>query len=296
MNTLKVVLAFVELAFALKFLNVPDQTYHWGILDREVYLAFWIVIFSLLGFYLLGKIRFPADTEYPIQKNWFRFLSSIFVFTFVVYMIPGMFGAPLKAISGWLPPIETQDFSIPDIVREEVQTASFFSDEGQSKESATLIETPHYAEKLHLPYGIQGYFDYDQALRVAKKLNRPIFLDLTGHGCTNCRKVEASVWIDPRVKAKFANELVVATLYVDDKNIDLLPEDYIVNKEGEKITKLGDKNMFISLEKYHQNSQPCYLILDPDGEVLAGPLYSELNVERYLQFLDQGIQAFKSKN
>lgn len=296
MNTLKVILAFVELAFALKFLNVPDQTYHWGILDREVYLAFWIVIFSLLGFYLLGKIRFPADAEMPVQKSWLRFLSAIFVFTFVVYMIPGMFGAPLKAISGWLPPIETQDFSIPDIVREEVQAASFNADNGSSHESVFAVEQPHYAEKLHLPYGIQGYFDYDQALRVAKKLNRPVFLDFTGHGCTNCRKVEASVWIDPRVKAKFANELVVATLYVDDKNIDLLPEDYLQNNEGKPITKLGDKNMFISLEKYHQNSQPCYLIIDPSGEVLAGPLYSELNADKYLQFLDHGIQVFKTKD
>lgn len=292
MNTLKVVLAFVELAFALKFLNVPDQTYHWGILDREVYLAFWIVIFTMLGFYLLGKIRFPADAEMPIQKNWFRFLSAICTFTFVVYMIPGMFGAPLKAISGWLPPIKTQDFSIPDIVRDEVAATPFSA---VSPATTADLEKPHYADKLHLPYGIKGYFDYDQALRVAKELNRPVFLDFTGHGCTNCRRVEASVWIDPRVKERFANDLVVATLYVDDKSIKLHEEDCIKTDDGELLTTLGDKNMYISLQRYKQNSQPCYFVVDTDGTVLAGPQHSELDVEKYLEFLDKGISAYKNK-
>lgn len=293
MNTLKVVLAFVELAFALKFVNVPDQTYHWGILDREVYLAFWIVIFALLGFYLLGKIRFPADAEMPVQKSWFRFITAIFVFSFVIYMIPGMFGAPLKAISGWLPPMETQDFNITDNIREELETYSFTSN---GMDSSSKLETPHYAEFLHLPYGIKGYFDYDQALRVAKQSNKPVFIDFTGHGCTNCRRVEASVWIDKRVQERFANELIVATLYVDDKNIELLPEDYIKNNENQEITKLGDKNMFISLNRYQQNSQPCYFIVDTDGSVLAGPQFSELDVDKYLQFLDSGIQSFKKKH
>lgn len=284
MNTLKVVLAFIELAFALKFLNVPDQTYHWGILDREIYLAFWIVLFTMLGFYLLGKIRFPADDEMPVQKSWVRFFTSIFVFTFVVYMIPGMFGAPLKAISGWLPPIETQDFDINKIVREE------------SGSTAELSETPHYADKLHLPYGIKGYFDYDQALKVAKKSNKPIFIDLTGHGCTNCRQVENNVWIDKRVQEMFANDFIVLSMYVDDKTIELLPEDYITDNEGKTIKMMGEKNTFISNNKYKENSQPCYFVVDVDGSVLAGPTYREMNVEKYLEFLNSGLTAFKEKH
>ena len=288
MNTLKVSLAFIELAFALKFLNVPDQTYHWGILDREVYLAFWIVIFSLMGLYLLGKIRFPLDGEMPVQKSWFRFTLAIFVFTFVVYMIPGMFGAPLKAISGWLPPIETQDFDVNKIVREE-------SGSGPATATFSMDEAPKYGDRLHLPHGIKGYFDYDQALAIAKKAGKPLFIDFTGHGCTNCRNVESAVWEDRRVRNKFAEDFVVVALYVDDKNIQLAPEDQIKDQDGDPIVDLGGKNMFIQNTIYKENSQPCYFIVGPAGEVLNGPIYYELNVEKYLEFLDAGVKAYKEK-
>ena len=288
MNTLKVSLAFIELAFALKFLNVPDQTYHWGILDREVYLAFWIVIFSLMGLYLLGKIRFPLDNEMPVQKSWFRFILAIFVFTFVVYMIPGMFGAPLKAISGWLPPVETQDFDVNKIVREE-------SSSGPATATFSMDEAPKYGDRLHLPHGIKGYFDYDQALAVAKKAGKPLFIDFTGHGCTNCRNVESAVWEDRRVRNKFAEEFVVVALYVDDKNIQLAPEDQIKDQDGDPIVDLGGKNMFIQNTIYKENSQPCYFIVGPEGEVLNGPIYYELNVEKYLEFLDAGAKAYQEK-
>jgi len=288
MNTLKVILAFVELAFALKFLNVPDQTYHWGLLDREVYLSFWIVIFSMLGFYLIGKIRFPLDDERPVQKSWFRFILSIFVFTFVIYMIPGMFGAPLKAISGWLPPITTQDFDVSKIVREE-------SGSGTPK-TLQLQEPVKYADRLDIPFGIKGYFDYDQALRIAKAQNKPLFIDFTGHGCVNCRKVENAVWIDQKVRDKFAENFIVAELYVDDKNIKLAPEDQILDQDGDTINTLGSKNMFIQNTKYKENSQPCYFIVDIDGSVLTGPLHYEMSVEKYLEFLDSGIKAFQVKH
>ncbi|MBR4135565.1 MAG: thioredoxin family protein [Bacteroidales bacterium] len=286
MNTLKVILAFVELAFALKFINVPDQTYHWGILDREVYLAFWIVIFSLLGLYLMGKIRFPLDDEYPVQKSWFRFTLAIFVFTFVVYMIPGMFGAPLKAISGWLPPMTTQDFDISTIVRNESGNATY-----------QLDEDPLYADKLHIPFGIKGYFDYDQALRVAKKEGKPVFLDFTGHGCTNCRNVENAVWIDPEVRRIFAEELIVCTLYADDKTIELPKDEQgkLKDADGDPITMLGAKNRFIEQTKYHENSQPCYFVVDPDGNILSGPTYYERNVDTYIKFLREGIDKFNKK-
>ena len=289
MNTMKVMLAFVELAFALKFLNVPDQTYGWGILDREVYLAFWIVIFSMMGFYLIGKLRFPHDDEMPVQKSWFRYMLAIFTFSFVVYLIPGMFGAPLKAISGWLPPMPTQDFDISKIVRDETATFSdTFTETGE-------WEKPHYGDKLHMPHGILGYFDLDQALRVASKTKRPVFIDFTGHGCVNCRNVESAVWEDPRVRAKFAQDFIVVAQYVDDKVIKLLPEDQILDNNGNTITMLGKKAMFYEQNRYKENSQPCYFIVDVDGSILTGPLYYELNVDNYLKFLDEGVRLFREK-
>lgn len=293
MNTLKVVLAFVELAFALKFINVPDQTYHWGILDREVYLAAWIVIFSMMGLYLLGKIRFPHDDEMPVQKSWIRLFFTIITFTFVVYLIPGMWGAPLKAISGWLPPVTTQDFDVNKIVQEEIENATFST---SSSPEIQMSEQPKYADKMHLPYGIKGYFDYHQALRVAKIENKPIFVDFTGHGCVNCRNVESAVWKDSRIKKMFAEELIVAALYVDDKVVTLDPEDQIKDADGEMITKLGKKNMFIQNTIYKQASQPCYFILDTDGSILAGPLEYELNPDKYLKFLEEGVAAYEKKH
>ena len=292
MNTLKVILAFVELAFALKFINVPDQTYHWGILDREVYLAFWIVLFSLLGLYLLGKIRFPLDDEYPVQKSWFRFTLSIFVFTFVVYMIPGMFGAPLKAISGWLPPMTTQDFDVSAIVRNEVAANG-----GGQGATYQWTEEPLYADKLKIPFGIKGYFDYDQALRVAKKEGKPVFLDFTGHGCTNCRNVENAVWIDPEVRRIFAEEVIVCTLYADDKIIELPDNEKgkLKDADGDPITMLGAKNRHIEQTIYHENSQPCYFVVDPDGKILSGPTYYERDKDKYIEFLRAGIDKFNQQ-
>ena len=289
MNTLKVVLAFVELAFALKFINVPDQTYHWRILDREVYLSLWIVLFSLLGFYLLGKIKFPHDDDYPVQKSWFRFLLSVAVFSFVVYMVPGLFGAPLKAISGWLPPMTTQDFDISNIVRTESGSG------GATASTYQWTEEPMYADKLEIPFGIKGYFDYDQALRVAKKEGKPVFLDFTGHGCTNCRNVENAVWIDPEVRRIFAEEVIVCTMYADDKVIPLPDGEKgkLTDANGDPITMLGAKNRYIEQTKYHENSQPCYFVVDPDGNILSGPTYYERDKDNYIAFLRKGIDAFK---
>jgi thiol:disulfide interchange protein DsbD len=200
-----------------------------------------------------------------------------------------MFGAPLKAISGWLPPMTTQDFDVSKIVREEV--ASFSA---ASKETDEW-EKPRYADKLQLPHGIFGYFDLDQALHVAKKTHRPVFIDFTGHGCVNCRNVESAVWEDPRIRAKFAQDFVVVAQYVDDKVIKLTPEDQILDNNGNPITMLGKKAMFYEHNRYNENSQPVYFIVDIDGSVLAGPIYYELNVENYLKFLDEGIRAFKEK-
>jgi thiol:disulfide interchange protein DsbD len=286
LNSVKVVIGFIELAFALKFLNVPDQTYHWGILDREVYLGFWIVIFTMMGFYLLGKIKFPHDSDYPVVKSFPRLLLIIATFTFVVYLIPGLFGAPLKAISGWLPPTETQDFDINAIVRENQGNGSY-------EAKGNLTEQPKYADRLKLPHGLHGYFDYDQALKVSKELKKPIFVDFTGHGCTNCREMENRVWSDPEVLKRLRENFVLLALYVDDKVIEMPQNEWYTNKSGKQVKLLGKKNAEIQTEKFNTNSQPYYVILDSEGNLLVSPRAYDLNIEAFKKFLDSGVAAYK---
>ncbi len=288
LNSVKVVIGFIELAFALKFLNVPDQTYHWGLLDREVYLGFWIVLFTMMGFYLLGKIKFPHDSDYPVVKSFPRLLLIIFTFTFVVYLIPGLFGAPLKGISGWLPPTETQDFDINAIVRDNQGS-------GQAVRKGNMTEAAKYADRLKLPHGLQGYFDYDQALKVSKELNKPIFVDFTGHGCTNCREMENRVWSDPEVLKRLRENFVLLALYVDDKVIEMPKEEWYTNKAGRGIKLLGKKNTEIQTGKFGTNSQPYYVILNGDGTLLVSPRAYDLNIEAFKIFLDAGVEAFNKK-
>lgn len=291
LNTVKVVLGFIELAFALKFLNVPDQTYHWGILDREIYLGFWIVIFTLLGFYLLGKIKFPHDSDYPVVKSFPRLILIIVTFTFVVYLIPGLWGAPLKGISGWLPPMETQDFDISSIVRENSGGS------GNKEYSGNITEEPLYSNTtLKFEHGLKGYFDYHQALRVAKELNKPVFVDFTGHGCTNCREMEARVWSDPAVLKRLRENFVLAALYVDDKKIELPQEEWYTNKKGREVRLLGKKNTEIQIEKFNQNAQPYYVILDGDGNLMNTPRAYDLDVDAFIKFLDSGVEAFNKQH
>ena len=288
LNSVKVVIGFIELAFALKFLNVPDQTYHWGILDREVYLGFWIVLFTMMGFYLLGKIKFPHDSDYPVVKSFPRLLLIIFTFTFVIYLIPGLFGAPLKGISGWLPPMETQDFDINAIVRDNQGS-------GQSVHQGNMTEPAKYSDRLKLPHGLQGYFDYDQALKVSKELNKPIFVDFTGHGCTNCREMENRVWSDHEVLKRLRENFVLVALYVDDKVIEMPKEEWYTNKAGREVRLLGKKNTEIQTSKFSTNSQPYYVILDGEGNLLVSPRAYDLNIEAFKQFLDAGVDAYNKK-
>ena len=227
LNSVKVVLGFVEIALGFKFLSVADQTYHWGLLDREVYLAIWIVVFTLLGLYLLGKIKFAHDSDVQ-HLSVFRLILCIVVFTFVVYMIPGMWGAPLKALSGYLPPQQTMDFDLKRINQENADKVINYVDAKMSNLSvqaeqldkkvsaAVLCEEPKYADIFHLPHGLKGYYDYEQALACAKAQNKPIYIDFTGHGCVNCREMEANVWSDPRVLEMLRNDYVIVALYVDD--------------------------------------------------------------------------------
>ena len=273
LNSVKVVMGFVEVAFGFKFLSVADQTYHWGILDREVYLAIWIVVFALLGFYLLGKIRFTHDEK--VEKiGVTRLALAIAVFSFVVYMIPGMFGAPLKALSGYLPPIETQDFIIANYAEGQGQVVSA---SGVSKDSNRY--------GLKIAHNLPGYFTLEEGLAAAKESGKPVFVDVTGHGCTNCREMEARVWSDPEVLQRLRDNFEIVALYTDDKQ--KLPEnEWFTTPAGKTLKTLGSVNSYIARTRFEVNAQPNYLILSPEGEILAGPRGYNLSVPGFIEFLD----------
>lgn len=279
LNSVKVVLGFLELALALKFLSIADQAYHWHILDREVYLALWIVIFGLLGFYFLGKIRMPHDSKSE-HTSISGLLMGIVTMSFVVYLIPGMWGAPLKALSGYLPPITSQDF----IAGSDSAAVSLMDN--------AICETPKYAEDLHFPHGLQGYFDYDQALACAKQQNKPIFIDFTGHGCVNCREMEARVWSDPQVLNRLSSDYVLLALYVDDK-MELPEAEWFESTYDGKMKKtLGKKNADFQISRFNNNAQPYYVILDTNGDLLVPPKAYDLNIANFVAFLDQAKQKF----
>lgn len=288
LNSVKVVLGFIELALGLKFLSIADQTYHWGILDREIYLGIWIVIFTLLGFYLLGKLKFNHDSEVKFISVP-RLMFAIISFSFVVYMIPGMFGAPLKALSGYLPPQTTQDFDIAAIVRDQSGTSFKNEDHG-------VCEEPKYGDKLHLPHGLHGYFDFEQGLACAKEQNKPIFIDFTGHGCVNCREMEASVWSDARVQKILREDYIIIALYVDDKQ--KLPEsDWITSSYDGKVKKtLGKKYADFQIARYGVNAQPYYVLMDLDEDNLVEPRAYDLDVDAFLKFLEDGKKVFVKNN
>ncbi len=294
LNSVKVVLGFVEIALGLKFLSVADQTYHWGILDREIYLAFWIVIFFLLGLYLLGKLKFAHDSDVPYTSVP-RLGLAIITFTFVVYLIPGMFGAPLKALSGYLPPMHSHDFDLNRIIRD---NAKFIIDSegGQVNPEEKLCEKPKYSDILFLPHGLEGYFDYQQGLACAKKLNKPIFIDFTGHGCVNCREMEANVWADPKVLKILNNDYVIIALYVDDKT-ELPESEWITSSYDGKVKKsIGKKNADFQIARFGVNAQPYYVLLDHQGKLLVKPKAYDLNVDDFVQFLKSGIAEYKKRN
>lgn len=293
LNNVKVVLGLLELALGFKFLSIADQTYHWGILDREIYLAIWIVIFTILGFYLLGKIKFANDSDVK-HVTVPRLTLAIITFTFVVYMVPGMFGAPLKALSGYMPPQQTQDFDINAVVRDNLKVANYSQGNG-NKESMAECEDPKYADFLHLPHGLDGYFDYEQGLACAKKLNKPMFIDFTGHGCVNCREMEASVWSDPRVLQRLRNDYVITALYVDDKS-KLDESEWVKSSYDGKMKKtLGKKYADFQIRKYGVNAQPYYVLLDNEGEMLVQPRAYDLDVDEFVDFLDRGLEEFEKR-
>ncbi|MBQ3872749.1 MAG: thioredoxin family protein [Bacteroidales bacterium] len=270
LNSVKVVLGFIEVALGLKFLSVADQTYHWHILDREVYLAIWIVCFTLLGLYLMGKIRFKHDS--PLEYISVGRLALIIAdFAFVVYLIPGMWGAPLKALSGYMPPLETQDFVI-----------------GRYAAPAAPLE-PATAEltgsEVSLPHGLMGYNNLEDGIAAAAASGKKVFVDITGHGCVNCREMEARVWSQPEVLKRLQNNFVIVSLYVDDKT--KLPEDkWVTTPEGKVLKDVGRVNSRLVLDRFGVNSQPNYFILDGEGNILAGPRGYNLDTDGFVKFLD----------
>lgn len=290
LNSVKVVLGFLEVAFAFKFLSIADQTYHWGILDRDVYLAIWIVTFTFLGLYLLGKIKLPHDS--PSDKIGVgRMLFALLTFTFVIYLIPGMFGAPLKALSGYLPPQNGHDFDLAHIIRVNGGGGAHAGGEV----AGNLCEKPKYADILHLPHGLVGYFDINQAKKCSKETGKPIFVDFTGHGCVNCREMEANVWSDPRVLAKMREEFVIVALYVDDKT-ELPEEDWYTSEYDNKVKKsIGKQNADYQIVDFNNNAQPYYCLLNSEGELLVQPKAYDLNIDNFLEFLDSGLEKYKAQ-
>ena len=290
LNSVKVVIGFIEVALGMKFLSVADQTYHWGLLDREVYLAVWIVVFALLGFYLLGKIRFAHDSDLPYVGVG-RLTLAIIVFSFVVYMIPGMWGAPLKALSGYLPPLTTQDFVLGQ------HTAAVPTGTSASGSHALLTvegKQPKYSDFLHLPHGLEGFFDLKEAEAYAAKVGKPLFIDFTGHGCVNCREMEARVWSDPQVLDILRNDYVIVALYSDDKKV--LPESEWVTTDAGKVLKgLGKINSYYALKTYGVNAQPYYVLQGADGRPLVAPRGYDLSVEGFVEFLQSGLAAYKQQ-
>ena len=280
LNSVKVVLGFVEVALGFKFLSVADQVYHWNLLDREVYLAIWIVVFSLLGLYLLGKIKFAHDSELK-HLSVGRLAMAIGVFTFVVYMIPGMWGAPLKALSGYLPPLSTQDF----VVGQHSAPAAVSNSEAS-------LENAKYSDFLHLPHGLKGFFDMKEAETYAAKVGKPIFIDFTGHGCVNCREMEARVWSDPTVQQILRDEYVVVALYTDDK-MQLPESDWVVTESGKTLKSLGKVNANYALTRFGVNAQPYYVLQGKNGEVLGEPRGYDLSVEGFVNFLRKGVEEYK---
>ncbi len=278
MNEVKVVLGFLEIALAFKFLSVADQVYHWHLLDREIFLAIWIAIFTALTLYLFGKISLPHDGP---SKNLSvpRTLFATAVLAFVIYLVPGMFGAPLKGLSGWLPPMNSQDFK-----------------GSQAAEPSTQKSDALYSDFLELPLGLDGYFDFEQAKAAALKANKPLFIDFTGHGCVNCRKMEEYVWSDPSVLQRLKNDYVVVALYCDDKTELPASKWYTSKVDGQEKKTLGDQNLDFQISRFNSNAQPHYVLLDPrkDDKPMVQPVAFDANVSHFVSFLDEGKSIYQS--
>ncbi len=280
LNSVKVVFAFILIAFAMKFLLAIDTAYGLNLFTREVYLGIWIVIFTLMGFYLLGKIKFSHDSDVQ-HVGVFRLFLVIATFSFVVYMIPGLFGAPLKMLSSLTPPMSAQQF---DLSKATVQAGG----NSGTAHVSTLCGTPKLSDKLHLPHGLQGYFDYEEGLACAKQQGKPVFLDFKGHTCSNCKKMEADVWSDPEV-LDLLNEYLIIALYTDEKT-ELPENEWVTSNVDGKVKKtVGKRNLDYEIDRFKTNQLPYYVVLDSDGNPLTDKGVGYVSKDEFVAFLKKGL-------
>jgi thiol:disulfide interchange protein len=288
LNSIKVVLAFIMLAFSMKFLMTIDSVYSLGILNRDIYLAIWIVIFSLLGFYLLGKMKFSHDSDLK-HIGPFRLFLIITVFVFVIYLITGLFGAPLKGLSSLLPDRATSSFNFTGKVTNTNPVINTFA---PTENLSQLCSNPKYSETLHMPLGLEGYYDYNQGLACAKEKGKPILLDFKGHACSNCKEMEAKVWSDPEVLKRLNENFVIISLYADDRT-KLPDNEWIISTvDGKEKKTLGKFNEDLEISKFKTNALPLYVITDHEGNALNNPRGANFNVEEYINWLDDGLALF----
>ena len=290
LNTVKVSFAFLELAFGLKFLQMADLYCNWGLLPRDIYLALWIVIFGMLGFYLLGKLRFKGDDEVK-EIGTLRLFLAIADLAFVVWMIPGLWGAPLKSLSGFLPPQSSQEFDMERLVAENTPAAS-----AATVQYGKLPADRKYADRLHVPLGFEAFFDLDEAKAYARQQGKPVFIDFTGKTCANCREMEHYVWTDPEVKRLLNDEYVMASLFADENTIELPESDWVVDDKGRTLKTLGRRNLNYQKTAFNMNAQPYYVVVDADGNVLTKENYKyDRDVQKFVAWLNEGITNFKHK-
>ena len=286
LNSVKVCFGFIELALAMKFLSNVDLAYHWGLLDRDIFLVIWIVIFGLLSLYLLGKIRFSHDSPLP-HLSVPRFFLSLFSLAFTLYMIPGLWGAPLNMLSGFIPPASTQDFNLNNLQYEYAPSAAPASNANPPSK---------YIDKLEVPFGLTAYFDLEEGLAAARALNKPVMLDFTGHTCANCRKMEEQVWKQPEVLRRMKNDFVLISLYVDETT-ELPISEQVKGEDGEMIVTVGDRNLAYEKKKFGINSQPLYMFLDTKGEPLSTVRYGyDSNVDKFIAHLEAVRNEFAKRN
>lgn len=289
LNSVKVSFGFIELALALKFLSNVDLIYHWRLLDRDVFLVLWIVIFVLLGIYLLGKLKFSHDSDLPyisVPRLFFAMAS----FSFALYILPGLWGAPLRHLSGFIPPDGTQEFNL-DALKYQIGNAP-----ATNSNTVSLAAPPkRLADKLHVPYGLVAYFTLEEGMAAAKALNKPVMLDFTGHSCANCRKMEKEVWKDPEVLKRMKENFVLVSLYVDESTPLPASEQY-TKKDGDKVLTEGDKNLDYEITQFGFNAQPLYMFLDLDGKPLSSIKYGyDPDIQKFIAHLDAAKAAFDAK-
>lgn len=282
LNTVKVSFAFIELAFGLKFLQMADIDQNWGLLPREIYLSLWIVIFAMWGFYLLGKLRFKGDD--PVEHiGTGRLMIAIVDLAFVAYMIPGLWGAELKALSGFVPPMESQSFTIQKIVYEY-----------SGNKGGQLPADRKYADKLHVPLGFEAFFDLDEAKDYARQAGKPIFIDFTGKNCANCREMEHYVWTDTEVKKILNEDFIMVSLFCDENTIELPENEWVTDDKGKTLKTLGRRNGYLQRSQFIMNAQPYYVIIDADGKVLTKENYKyDRDVKKFIDWLNEGKNNFK---